>query len=281
MEILRKQGGNSGGESDADKREEVCGGDGSAFVLLLGPMLDEGVNGNDEKTAREAQGSQQNENLLESKIGQGQKRAEYRHPHRTEGNQAVLDVVSGKIAGGKTADADPDGDRGLQVSAAAAGNVEDALTVEHDVELEQSAEKPEVGVTDNGEPKSAVPARAREVRRKIAEQIKTKNFTRIGGGNARDEAGGKQAKERTGQEKKAAICLMSGEELGQTGTGDGSGDNRKERAQLNDAVAPGQVRFGEQFREKTVFGGAEDCRLRAGEKHRGKKKRDRGGRGDI
>src|SRR5581483_4845761 len=58
----------------------------------------------------------------------------------------------------------------------------------------------------------------------------------------------------------------------QAGARHRAGDDGKKRPQLDDAVAPGEMRLGQELRQEAVFGRAEDGCLRAREENRRKKK---------
>ena len=59
--------------------------------------------------------------------------------------------------------------------------------------------------------------------------------------------------------------MATAEMLGEESAGERGADGGEERGQLDDAVAPTEFGFGEEFGEKRVLRGAEDCTLSASE----------------
>ncbi len=54
---------------------------------------------------------------------------------------------------------------------------------------------------------------------------------------------------------------MAAKIVSEVARGDGRGDNREKRAQLDDAVAPGELLLWENLRQQTVFRWSEQRRL--------------------
>jgi len=71
------------------------------------------------------------------------------------------------------------------------------------------------------------------------------------------------------EEKVARVHLFSVELLGQGRAGDGAENDGQEGAEFDDAVAPGEAFYREQFGEQAVFGGAEKSGLGRDQSQRG------------
>src|SRR5262245_26521975 len=99
-------------------------------------MLDEGVDGHDEKSAGEPQRAEQPHHLQKSQSMQGNEAAEHGHADAAQRNQAIFDFSAGKVAGGEAAEANADGESGLQVAAVGFIEPKNFPSVENNDELQ-------------------------------------------------------------------------------------------------------------------------------------------------
>src|SRR5215469_4490372 len=125
-------------------------------MLLLWPVLDQRTDRYDEKAPKEPECREQPEDGDKRQSGNGKQESENRDTRGAERNKAILDFSAGEIASREAAEADADGNRGLQKTTLGSGDVQDVPAVENDIKLEKCAEKEEVGISDHGQPQHAV-----------------------------------------------------------------------------------------------------------------------------
>ena len=97
------------------------------------------------------------------------------HADGAERDEAVLDLVAAEQAGDHAADADADGERGVEIAGFGLADVQNVGSVDDDGGEEQRAEKPEVGIAEHGEEERLIPAHELDLLPEIAEKL-TRNF---------------------------------------------------------------------------------------------------------
>ena len=71
------------------------------FLLLGGPVLEDGGDGHDEEAAEEARARRAEQELAEAQAGLPEPGCENREAQRAQRHQAILDFAAGQVAGGK------------------------------------------------------------------------------------------------------------------------------------------------------------------------------------
>lgn len=257
----------AGGEEDADPREKGGGGDDFAFFAGIGMLLHDGVEGDAVEAAEKAKGTKQGgdggeRDAVTSKQGSGNGQACH-----AEGDEAIFNFLPGEEAGGKTADAQTDGEGGLQITIMGVVHLEGFTGIGEDDQLEQSAERPKVGIADDAEEEHAIAADGFQIAPKFGEDIGVEFFLRIGGGEGGDAEAQAEAGEGETDEDEAEIGVMSGKQIRKEAGDDGADDDGSEGAETEDAVAPGKFFLREQFGQHAVFGGAKNGAMGAHQKN--------------
>src|SRR6516164_2108721 len=106
MQIMGEAGIDCRRANYADKRQEAREGNDTAFVALLGPMLDECVDGHNKESASEAQSTEQKQHLSKGQPVNGDHQGKQRHANGPERDQAILDFSRGKQSGSITSYSD-------------------------------------------------------------------------------------------------------------------------------------------------------------------------------
>ena len=88
---------------------------------------------------------------------------------------------------------------------------------------------------------------------KSAKKLGLKRFGRVGRRHLADAEGGAKAEGRQRDQYHARPRLVSGKGLAQARADDGAADDGNERAQFEDAIAPGEFFLSQQFRQQAVF----------------------------
>src|SRR5580658_1749290 len=148
-------------------------------------------------------------------------------------------------------------------------DVQNFAAVKDNHELQQGAEKPEVGIADDGQMKRPVGPNDLDLLEQVAKNVEAEFSGRIGGGNARDREAGRETYECAAGKNKARQHLASVESLRKQRPDHRAGNNRDERRQFKNPVAPGQQFVRKHFGKQTVFCGTEKGRLRARQKNHG------------
>src|SRR5580693_3223283 len=118
-------------------------------------------------------------------------------------------------------------------------DVQNFAAVKDNHELEQCAEKPEIGIAHDGEVQRAIRPDDLNLFEQIAKNVEAKFPGWVGGGNARDREAGHEAYECAACKNEAGHHLASVETLRQQRPDDRAGNDRDESRQFKDAVAPG------------------------------------------
>src|SRR5580704_12536891 len=114
--------------------------------------------------------------------------------------------------------------------------MQDFAAVKDNHELEQRAEKPKVGIADDGEMQRAIRSDNADLLEQIAENVEAKFPGRIGGRNARDRETSRQPNQSASAENEASIKFSSMKALSQQRANHRSRNNRDESCQLKNAV---------------------------------------------
>src|SRR4030095_10228460 len=227
--------------------------DDATFFVLIRAMLDERADGNDEEAAGETQRTEQRHYLDERKAMQGNEASENGHADAAQRNQAIFDLSAGEVAGSETADADADSQRGLQIAAARLVETENFATIENNDELQQSSEKPKIGVTDDGEFQRAIGTYEAPLRSEIGKNVEAKFFGGVAGGNAGDQQAGEASEYGQPGENHAGPGFPSAEGLREKRPKNRARNDGDEGGELENAVAPGELFVREQFREQAIL----------------------------
>src|SRR5208337_141531 len=142
--------------ADTNKRKKVRCSNHPAFVLFVGAVLNQSIDGDSEETGREAKGGEQYQHMRERQISGGKQDSEQGHADGAERNQSVFDFAARKITRREAAEADADRDCSLQYPRARGGAVQHVLAIEDDIGRQQRAQKPEICVTENRQPENAI-----------------------------------------------------------------------------------------------------------------------------
>lgn len=175
----------TGSRADSDEGEQIGGGNDSAFLVLLRAVLDEGVDGNDEKSAKESQAGQQEQHCFERESVHRKQNAEHGHAQRSQRDQPVFNFPCGKVTRRQAAHSDANRNGRLKNCIRRRAQMEDVLPVNDDVKLQQRAQEPKIRIPENREPEHAIGADPLSLRPQISKKIRAKFFQRVGRGHAR------------------------------------------------------------------------------------------------
>src|SRR5580704_845714 len=167
-------------------------------------------------------------------------RAEDRHTNCTDRNQSVLDFSARKITGRKTSHADADSNSRLQQADMRFIHMQHVVPINHDRELQERCEKPQVGVAHHSPAENAIGADNLEVRKKIAKRIPAKKLRRISRWHSRDCKTRSQPDERASQKNHARHFWPSAIMRRQESSGHHSRNAAKKCSKLDDSVSPGK-----------------------------------------
>src|SRR5207247_3619405 len=116
-----------------------------------------------------------------------EERGKNRQADRTQRDEAVLDFAAGQITRRKTAQADPDGRRRLEITGLLRiVDPQHVRGVTDDEQLNQRRECEEVSIAQVGEPKDAILADELNLPPQVRNRIGAEFFRWIGGGNSGD-----------------------------------------------------------------------------------------------
>ncbi len=180
-------------------------------------------------------------------------------------DHALLDFAAGGMAGEEAADTDAETERGEEVAAVLIVDAENVSGVEDDVEKQERAEEPEEGVGEDGHPKRGLAPNAARIFEKFAREVPVEAAAGIGGGEARHQEREQHAGQRQCDKNSAGPRLAAAEMLGEESAGERGEDGGEKSGELDDAVAPAEFGFGEEFGQERVFCWAKDRTLGAGQ----------------
>ena len=179
---------------------------------------------------------------------QCQRRAEHRQPERSERHEAILDLAAGQIAGGETAGADPKGQCDLEVAGAFFADVQCVHAKHHHVVQRQQADEREINIAEQREPEHPVAADFPDLPEQIGKKIGVEFFRRIRGWQFRQSEAAHQTEPGQGEEHQRGELLPPDKGGIEQPAHRNTGNDRRERAEFEDAVAPRQPFLREEFR---------------------------------
>ena len=150
------------------------------------------------------------------------------HRQRSERDQSIFDFSAGEVSGGKASQANPDGHRSLQQASMRRIEMENILSVQENIELQESGHKEKVGVSRNRKPKNAVAADQLHGRPDVDQRGEMELFAGIGSRNFAYAKAAHQTDNRERKKNRAGIHLSSSEFRGKDRSADTSCDNSEE-----------------------------------------------------
>ena len=118
--------------------------------------------------------------LSKGEAAPSEQRGQNGHAHGTERDEAGFDFAAGQISSRKTAQANANGCRGLEITALLRiGKIEHVLRVDDDEELNQRRQGEEVGVAHRGQPEHTIFADQFDLRPQVGQKIGLEFFRRI------------------------------------------------------------------------------------------------------
>ena len=198
-----------------------------------------------------------------------EQRAEDRHAHRAQRNQAVFDFSAGKISCRDAAEADADPYGGLQVADVRVVNAQNVVAVDDDGELQQRGEEKEIGIAEDGPAEDAVGTNGFHLHAEIAERIPAEFLGGVGCGDVGDSEACDEADAGAAQQHESGDGFATAIALGKVAGGHHGADAAEEGAELDDAVAPGEALLRQNLRQQAVLRRTEERGLRADQKNAG------------
>ena len=182
---------------------------------------------------------------------------EDREAQCAERHEAVFDFAAGQIS--RRHAAQPDAERERDVEEADLGFVhpQHVRAVEEQIQQQQRPDEVEVGVAGGGEEHRTIFAPEADLRPHFAGEIRAELFARVRRRHARDAEAGEKSKHRQRDEDHPGPPLRAAKTLRHKRRRHGAEDDRRERAQFQQAVAPRKLAFRQQFRQQPVFRRAE------------------------
>src|SRR5215813_5875700 len=117
---------------DADEREEIRDGDGAAFFFRRRDVLDEGVDGDDEKSAEDADEGEKSGDRNEAQAGDRENRGHHDEPEQSGDDHPLLDLSSGSVTCEKTSNTNAETESGEEIAAVLVVDAENVGGVEDD-----------------------------------------------------------------------------------------------------------------------------------------------------
>src|SRR5580704_14273052 len=139
----------------------------------------------------------------------GNRESKQRHADGAQRDEAILDLARGEKSCGVAAKTDAYGQCCLQVPAMRFVDVQDFTAVKDNHELEQRAEKPEVGIADDCKVQCAIWPDNLNLLDQIAEDVEPEFPGRVGGRNAGNGETRCQTDQRASTKDQACIQLPS------------------------------------------------------------------------
>ena len=151
--------------------------------------------------------------------------------------------------------------------------MQDVTAVENDIELQKRSEEKEVGISRNGQPQDPVLRDTVRFAPEIFQKVDAEFLGGVRRGHSCDAQTRKEPDERAAEKDHAGIFLVPIKSLGKARSGNRSGNCGEKRAQLDDAVAPGQTVFRQNLGQQSVFRRTKQRSLGAGQEKRGERHR--------
>ena len=143
-------------ESDANKGEEIRDGDGAAFFLGLGALLDEGIDRDYEETAGNAEQGEVDQHGEVRDPGTREESGHNEDAAEAGENHPELDFFTGKQPGEEAPDADSEAECSEEIAGMLVVHAKDVRGVKDNVEQDERAEEPKEGVGDDSGPESGI-----------------------------------------------------------------------------------------------------------------------------
>src|ERR1700739_2142731 len=195
------------------------------------------------------------------------------HADGAERDQTIFDLIAAQQAGDHAANADSYGKRCVEIAGLCLANMENIRTVDNDRGEQQRAQEPEVGVAEDGEEEGLIAAHELDLLPEVADEIQAELLFGRGGWNAIDAKAGGETYTSEAQQRISGVDFVTAEVLGHGGASNGADNDGEEGAEFDDAIAPGEVLGGEQFRQEPVLRRTEERSLRGDEAECDKRKR--------
>ena len=202
-------------------------------------MLQQRRDGHDEKTAGEPEQRQPDERGIHGQSRHGQPHGNQRHAERAERDEAVFDFSAGQVARRDAAEADAEREGNTQLADADLVQVQDLRAIKKHIQLQQLAQEEEIRVAEKGEGEWPVTANQPELREQIAEKIRVEFPAGIGGRHAGNAEAREEADDGERNQNESRPGLASVKMFRHLRGGDGAQDDGQERAEFDQAVAPG------------------------------------------
>ncbi len=152
------------GEEDSDEGDQIRRRDHAALLLRPRPVLNQSVERHARSNPAEKSEQQRrcsSDERTSKRIGAGavKQRAEDRHAQRAERNQPIFDFSAGEIPGGKAAESNANGDRGLQIADMRVVDMQHVVAVDRrSVNCRSAAKKTEIRVAEHRPAEHAIGA---------------------------------------------------------------------------------------------------------------------------
>ncbi len=146
--------------------------------------------------------------------------------------------------------------------------LEQLFAERENVDIDQGAEKPEIGNTKHGQPKRPVGAQAAQAVENLAERVETKQLGRAGRRNARNPETGVITGDGDGDHQQTDQRQMVFPNAEDGAAQRRAQDDRHEGAHLQEPIAARQVFVGQHFGQDAVLGRTEKRRVQAHQKNR-------------
>ena len=197
-----------------------------------------------------------------------QQRRANRQADRAKRNQAGLDFAGGKKAREQAARPDADGRSRLQVARLRGiADAQHVLSVDDDDELDERGDEKKIGVADERQPQRPVAADDFHLRPQLRDKVGAEFFLRVGGGDFRDALAGAETGEGKRNQNDSRPRGLRGKDFAENSARDRAGDDGDERAEFQNAVAPGKFFLRQQLRQQAVFGRAENRAVDTHQEH--------------
>ena len=259
---------------DAHHVHEVVGGDEAAARRGAGLVLEEGVQGHDEETAREAEEGEGRRGRGERGGCEGQQERAHGQAEAAQRHQAELDLLAREPPRRQAADGDTDAQGGLEQAGARVVEAHDLLAEEDRVQLQERAQEPEDSDAGHGEGKPARAPHLAEPARDLGEGREGERLPRNRPRHARDPEAGRDAERRDGDEEEADPDEAIRPDREDEPARRRAQDDGEEGRHLAEAVGARELPLREDLGQDAVLGRAEEGRLGRHQEEDGQKRLD-------
>ena len=126
------------------------------FLLLGGPMLENGGNGNDKEAAEEPERAENGQELEKAQAGLPEPGSEDREAQRAQRHQAILDLAAGQVTGGNAPQPDANRHGCPKPHGVHLIKHQNGLAVIKHPQLHKRREEEEIGVAQTGQPEHPI-----------------------------------------------------------------------------------------------------------------------------